>query len=161
MSVGRFGSMVFGRALLVLRNFETRTIIRLTALYAVAEMALFCYAVLKGPKYVLELLRIWKWMIANAAALVRMRNQVQGTRRVPDRDLLPLVDTMFEVGPLGRESAGSNWGRSHRTHLRCVSGMRTRRLRARLAEREWLLIEEDRRPFGGHLLRREMDRPGD
>ena len=104
MSVGRFGSMVFGRALLVLRNFETRTIIRLTALYAVAEMALFCYAVLKGPKYVLELLRIWKWMIANAAALVRMRNQVQGTRRVPDRDLLPLVDTMFEVGPLGRSN---------------------------------------------------------
>ncbi len=104
MSVGRFGSMVFGRALLVLRNFETRTIIRLTALYAVAEMALFCYAVLKGPKYVLELLRIWMWMIANAAALVRMRNQVQSTRRVPDRDLLPLIDTMFEVGPLGRHN---------------------------------------------------------
>ena len=104
MSVGRFGSMVFGRALLVLRNFEARTIIRLTALYAFAEIALFCYATLKGPKYVLELFRIWTWMIANAAALVGMRKQVQATRRLPDADLLPLMDTMFEVGPLGRSN---------------------------------------------------------
>jgi len=104
MSVGRFGSMVFGRALLVLRNFEARTIIRLMALYVVAEIALFCYAALKGPKYVLELLRIWIWIIANAAALVSMRKQVQATRRIHDRDLMPLVDTMFEIGPLGRSN---------------------------------------------------------
>ena len=127
MSVGRFGSMVFGRALLVLRNFEVRTIVRLAALYTIAEVTLFCYAALKGPRYVLELLRVWKWTVVNATAIARMRKQVQATRCRPDRDLLPLLDTMFEIGPLGRSNPLVRTGakliaQTSQTYRECVLG---------------------------------------
>lgn len=127
MTAGRFGSMVFGRALLVLRNFQIRTIVRLAALYVVAEIALFCYAVLKGPRYVFELLQIWTWTIANAIAIVKMRKQIQVARRLPDRELLPLLDTMFEIGPLGRSNPVIRTGarliaRTSRAYRECVLG---------------------------------------
>ncbi len=102
MAAGRFSAMLFGRAMLVLRNFELRTILRLALLYVISEFALLCYALLKGPAFVKELVRIWIWIPGHASAIIKMRQGVQAKRHVPDRDLLYLLDTMFEVGPVDR-----------------------------------------------------------
>jgi len=95
----RFSSMMFGRALLVLRNFEISTILRLAPLFAFCEIALLGYALLKGPLFLAEMLRLWIWLTTHPRRLIRMRRSVQSKRRVRDRELLPLLDAMFEVAP--------------------------------------------------------------
>jgi GT2 family glycosyltransferase len=110
MNPERFASMVFGRAMLVLRNFEIRTMVRLTPLFAISDMALLCYACVKGPRFLNELLRTWIWIPAHAVAILKMRQRIQSKRRVRDKAMLPLLDEMVEVTPAADRHCLVQWG---------------------------------------------------
>jgi GT2 family glycosyltransferase len=113
LSAARFESMVFGRALLLLRGFEGRSLLRLSPYLLLVEIALLTYASVRGPGYLGPLVRVWKWLLMHRGELQEMRRTAQRFRRRPDAELMPYLDAMVEVTPSLKTSAfvsaGCRW----------------------------------------------------
>jgi GT2 family glycosyltransferase len=78
--------LIRNRWLVVLKNYSVRTLLVLTPVFLIHELAQFTIAARKG--WLGELWRAATWVLRNARAIWRERRVVQSMRRVPDRELL-------------------------------------------------------------------------
>lgn len=78
--------LIRNRWLVVLKNYSVRTLLVLTPVFLIHEVAQFTIAARKGWRG--EWWRAATWVLRNARAIWRERRVVQSMRRVPDRELL-------------------------------------------------------------------------
>ncbi len=97
MISSRFCSYEWGRYLVVLRNYELRTLILLVPLLACLEMGTLFYAVQKGVPWLLAKARVIRWFITNARQLGQMRHQVQKMRRVRDTVIVKRMNSTIDI----------------------------------------------------------------
>jgi GT2 family glycosyltransferase len=97
--VQRFISYEWGRYLLVLRNYETRTLTLLLPFLFLIELASWGYVLLKGNDWLGAKIRLWKWLLANKKTVRDMRARVQRVRSVSDASILKFMSTGVELSP--------------------------------------------------------------
>jgi GT2 family glycosyltransferase len=102
MSVQRYAALDCGRHLLLLRNLERQTLLRLLPLLATLEVSMVVFAALRGPRYLAAKLDVLRWIVTHRSTIKEMRHAIQKVRRVKDKEILPYLDDEIEfAGALG------------------------------------------------------------
>ncbi len=68
--------------------FQRRTLLALSPLLLFTELLIWCYMMMKGPRFLRQKLRSYGWLWRNRAMIRAAHNQTQRLRRVPDRYIL-------------------------------------------------------------------------
>jgi GT2 family glycosyltransferase len=102
MSVQRYAALDCGRILLMLRNLECGTLVRLLPMIATMEIGMFIFAALRGPKWFMAKLDVLRWIVTHPKEIREMRRTIQRVRTVPDSEFLWRLDDRIEFsGTLG------------------------------------------------------------
>lgn len=93
----KLGLLERNRLITVLTVYEGLTLFALSPLLLVAEAA----TVLRGARegWLTQKVDGWRWLIAHRQYLRRRRNRIQGTRRIPDAQLLPHLTPVLQPPP--------------------------------------------------------------
>jgi hypothetical protein len=97
MISSRFCAYEWGRYLVVLRNYELRTLILLVPLLACLEMGTLFYTVQKGVPWLLAKARVIRWFVTNPRQLGQMRHLVQRMRRVRDTVIVKRMNSTINI----------------------------------------------------------------
>jgi lipopolysaccharide/colanic/teichoic acid biosynthesis glycosyltransferase/GT2 family glycosyltransferase len=104
LSEERFESMLFGRMLLIARQFQLSTIAVLSPYLATVEMSLIAYAVLRGGSFFRGYIRTWTCLLQNLPRLIEMRARQQRFRTIRDTEMFRLLDAVVEITPVLRRN---------------------------------------------------------
>lgn len=86
------------RFFLLANIFRARTLIALAPALLVAEAGVWCFALRSGPAVTWAKLRSYAAVLASLPAMRANRRRVQSLRRVPDADLLAIMDAGLPRG---------------------------------------------------------------
>jgi GT2 family glycosyltransferase len=86
------------RLFMLVNIFRLRTLIVLMPALLVAEAGVWWFALRGGPSRVAAKLRSYGAIVLGARAMLRGRRRVQSIRRVPDRELLSVMETSLPSG---------------------------------------------------------------
>ncbi len=92
------------RYLLLLKNFKFRTLLALTPALLLAESITWGYILLNNRSRLSNKLDAYFWVLQHYSEIQRMRNFVQGIRRIRDRELLLILTWQIDF-----EQTGRNW----------------------------------------------------
>jgi GT2 family glycosyltransferase len=102
MNVQRYAAMESGRHLLLLRNLERGTLVRLIPVIVAMELVTLLYAALRGPRWLVARLDILRWIVTHREEIRAMRRRIQRLRVVRDREVISHLDDQIEfAGALG------------------------------------------------------------
>lgn len=87
----RFFFLERGRYLLLLKNFEKRTLLFLMPALILTEILTWGYALRSGKAYVISKLAAYRYIAANRHKIAKKRSEVQRLRVVGDRELFKLL----------------------------------------------------------------------
>ncbi|MGA9349016.1 MAG: hypothetical protein WBW48_09455 [Anaerolineae bacterium] len=95
------------RYLILLKSLRWPTLVVLLPALLLAELVTWGFVLLRERKRPANKLRAYAWIVAHWGQVMRSRQQVQGLRRVRDRDLIArctyrLAYEQFDSGPVGR-----------------------------------------------------------
>jgi hypothetical protein len=101
MTGPNFCTLEFGRWMVVLRNFETRTLFWLAPVLLFVETGMWAYAIAKGGDWLRAKWKVAVWLARNVSTLRKMRRRVQTLRAVRDgvilRRMSPTIDVVYVV----------------------------------------------------------------
>lgn len=100
----RFCSYEWGRYLVILRNYELRTLILLIPPLLVIEAGAWLYAIAKGQPWLTGKAGVMNWLATNIPQLRQMRCHVQESRTVPDRTIVKRMDYKIQITHLVSQS---------------------------------------------------------
>jgi GT2 family glycosyltransferase len=100
MSPDKFELLERNRLVTLLKLYRARTLLHLGPALVLTELATWCYAVVRGPRYLLAKLGGYRWLLHHWSTWRAARARVQTTRRVGDRDLLALCNSSLPVAQL-------------------------------------------------------------
>jgi GT2 family glycosyltransferase len=102
MSPERWASVEYGRSLVLLRCFEGSTLLRIAPVLLAVEIAALGYSALRGMPWFTAKMGVMRWILTHGREIRRMRQAVQGIRKVRDREILPALDDLTEFsGSMG------------------------------------------------------------
>lgn len=93
----RFCAYEWGRYLVVIRNYELKTLILLVPLLVCLEMGAWLYAIQKGVPWLACKARVTRWLVTNIGQLKQMRHRVQRLRRVQDIVIVKRMSSTIEI----------------------------------------------------------------
>lgn len=97
MIPSRFCGYEWGRYLVIIRNYEFRTLFLLFPLLLALEVGTWLYAIGKGWPWLIAKAKAMHWLIANRALLSRMRQRVQKMRRIRDAVIVTRMDSTIRI----------------------------------------------------------------
>lgn len=71
--------------IMLLKNYSTRSLWRIFPVKVALELFIFTGALIRNRKRSLAILQSFRWLLSNVATVRRLRDEVQRTRKVPDR----------------------------------------------------------------------------
>jgi len=86
------------RLVLLLKNFEWNTLLRLSPLLCFQELGILGYAITHG--LFLGKLKGYYWFVKQLPHTLRKRRWVQTNRTMPDKDILPNLEITFEYSDI-------------------------------------------------------------
>lgn len=93
----RFCSYEWGRYLVILRNYELKTLVLLIPSLLIWEFGAWLYAIVKGQRWLIHKIRVMHWLITNITKLKQMRYRIQSMRIVSDRDIIERMNSEIQV----------------------------------------------------------------
>ena len=106
------------RLVFVLSSYSPRLLLLLSPVLVSTELAMTVLAAKEG--WFRDKLRGWAWCARNARWLARQRRETQGLRRVPDRDLAPLLSATLSPAMISVPAAARAGNRLVETYWRLV-----------------------------------------
>ena len=91
MSSLRYFMLERGRYMLLLKNLSRKTLAIILPSLALTEILTWGFAILKGQKYVMTKIVVYKWIIKSWQKMIKKRRGVQKLRRISDKEILKLM----------------------------------------------------------------------
>lgn len=88
MSPRKFGLLERNRLLTVFKSYGGRTLVRLAPALCLTELATWCYALMRGPRYLAARWHGYRWLWRHRQDWRRDRARIQANRRVADSRLI-------------------------------------------------------------------------
>ncbi|WP_048182368.1 glycosyltransferase family 2 protein [Methanosarcina sp. MTP4] len=80
------------RYLILLKNFDSKTLLLLFPSLVVTEIVTTSHAVLNGPKYVMSKLLAYFWIIKNNKSILAKRRETLSKKRISDHEFFEFLD---------------------------------------------------------------------
>jgi GT2 family glycosyltransferase len=80
------------RYLILLKNFDSITLLLLLPALMVTEIVTMGHAVLNGPKYIMSKLLAYIWIIKNINAVLTKRHETLSKKMIPDNEFFTFLD---------------------------------------------------------------------
>jgi len=97
MTLPRFRYLERGRHYTLLKDYSYSTLLGMLPALGFAECITLCYSVLRGPRYVVEKLRCYGWLLRAHRQIAEAHRVSQSVRRVSDREIVTLLQHGTEL----------------------------------------------------------------
>ncbi len=113
------------RYLILLKNFDSKTLLLLLPALVVTEIVTMGHAALNGPKYIKSKLLAYIWIIQNIKSILTKRHETLSKKRITDREIFRLLDWRipFEQvikNPIMNRTAGAVFNSFYAFHMKLI-----------------------------------------